>query len=320
MPGSLKLKEKDEKELKMSAKKTFLEKRKWWGIICLAVLTILFSTSVSWSQFVIRTQDTLKVETATGQPGDTTILVSVYLRNSLSVQTFSLRLIFDQNLIVPRDTVVGTDTLVIGQATSRDSFYLQSSATFLGSRRDSVLTFIAFSFNLTDTIAPGTGAVVRFQFKVNPGITRDTSTVIRLEDDPAHIGSYNVYVHTDTITGTQQYRPTLVNGTFSITAGGPPGNHAPVFEPLASQFTVTEGQNLSFVVGASDQDGDTITLSADALPPNATFPTVKGDSVVSQTFSFTPDFTQGPGSVSVTFRAKDEKGVSTLKTVTININ
>ncbi|MCJ7457549.1 MAG: cohesin domain-containing protein, partial [candidate division Zixibacteria bacterium] len=47
---------------------------------------------------------------------------------------------------------------------------------------------------------------------------------------------------------------------------------------------------------------------------------VKGDSVVSQTFSFTPDFTQGPGSVSVTFRAKDEKGVSTLKTVTININ
>ncbi len=100
----------------------------------------------------------------------------------------------------------------------------------------------------------------------------------------------------------------------------PPGNHAPVFDPLASQFTVTEGQNLSFVVSASDQDGDTVTLSADALPPNATFPTVKGDSIVSQTFSFTPDFTQGPNTVSVTFRAKDEKNVSTLKTVTITIN
>jgi hypothetical protein len=306
----------------MRAKKTFFGKRKWWGVICLAVLTVLFSTSVSWSQFVNRPQDTLKVENASGQPGDTTIWVSVYLRNSLSVQTFSLRLIFDENLIVPRDTVIGTDTTVVAEATSRDSFYLDPfEATFLGVRRDSVLTFIAFSFNLTDTIAPGTGTVVRLQFKVNPGITRDTSTVIRLVDDPVYIGSYNVYVHTDTISGTQQYRPTLVNGTFNITAGGgPPGNHAPVFDPLASQFTVSEGQTLNFVVGASDQDGDTVTLSADALPPNATFPTVKGDSVVSQTFSFTPDFTQGPSSVSVTFRAKDEKGVSTLKTVTININ
>src|SRR3990170_1059194 len=309
----------------MRAKKTFFEKGKWWGIICLAALTVLFSTSVSWSQFINRSQDTLKVETATGQPGDTTIWVSVYLRNSLSVQTFSLRFIFDQNLIVPRETVIvttTTDTIVVAEATVRDSFYLDPfEATFLGSRQDSIITFLAFSFNLNDTIAPGTGAVVRFQFKVNPGITRDTSTIIRFEEDTAHVGSYNVYVHTDTLTGTQQYRPTLVNGTFNIIAGGgPPGNHSPVFDPLASQFTVTEGQTLNFVVGASDQDGDTVTLSADALPPNATFPTVKGDSVVSQTFSFTPDFTQGPGTVSVTFRARDNQGANTLKTVTITIN
>jgi hypothetical protein len=317
------LEEKNKEQLKMRAKKTFFEKGKWWGIICLAVLTVLFSTSASWSQFVNRPQDTLKVENATGQPGDTTIWVSVYLRNTLSVQTFSLRFIFDQNLIVPRETVIvttTTDTIVVAEATSRDSFYLQSSAEFWGAKRDSVITFIAFSFNLTDTIAPGAGPVVRFQFKVNPSITRDTSTLIRLEDDPDHIGSYDVYVHTDTITGTQQYRPTLVNGTFSITAGGPPGNHAPTFGPLASQFSVSEGQTLTFTVSASDQDGDTVTLSADALPPNASFPTVKGDSVVAQTFNFTPDFTQGPGTVDVTFRARDQKGVSTLKTVTININ
>ncbi len=306
----------------MRAKRTFFERGKWWGIICLAILMVLLSASVTWSQFINRPQDTLKVEAASGQPGDTTISVSVYLRNTLSVQTFSLRLIFDQNLIVPRDTVIGTDTLVVGQATTRDSFYLDPfEATFQGAKRDSVLTFVAFSFNLNDTIAPGAGPVVHFQFKVNPGITRDTSTVIRLEDDPAHIGSYDIYVHTDTASGTQQYRPTLTNGTFNITAGGgPPGNHAPVFDPLASQFTVTEGQTLNFVVGASDQDGDTVTLSADALPPNATFPTAKGDSVISQTFSFTPDFTQGPGSVSVTFRARDSQGANTLKTVTINIS
>jgi hypothetical protein len=315
------------KEPKMRTKKSFFKRGKWWGIICLAALTILFSTSLGWSQYINRPQDTLKVETASGQPGDTTIWVPIYLRNSLSVQAFALRLTFDQNLIVPRETVIVTsdttaDTIVVAQATSRDSFYLGSAAVFQGARRGSVLTFGALSFNFeSDTIARGTGPVVLLQFKVNSSLTRDTSTVIRFEEDTAHVGSYNVYVHTDTLTGTQQYRPTLVNGTFSITAGGgPPGNHAPVFDPLASQFTVTEGENLSFVVGASDQDGDTVTLSADALPSNATFPTVKGDSVVSQTFSFTPDFSQGPGTYSVTFRAKDEKNVSTLKTVTINVN
>jgi len=260
------------------------------------------------------------VQTASGQPGDTTVWVSIYLRNSLSVQAFSIRLVFDQNLIVPRDTVIPPDTvpILVVQNTERDSFFSGLSSIFGGARHDSILTFSAFNFAL-DTIASGAGPVVRIQFKVNPSITRDTSTFIRFQDDPLLPAGYNIYVNT-TDTSTLQYKPTLVDGVFNVTAGGPPGNHAPVFDPLASQFTVSEGQTLTFVVGASDQDGDTVTLSADALPPNATFPTVKGDSIVSQTFSFTPDFTQGPGTASVTFRAKDEHDVSTLRTVTIIIN
>ncbi|MCJ7498080.1 MAG: T9SS type A sorting domain-containing protein, partial [candidate division Zixibacteria bacterium] len=39
-----------------------------------------------------------------------------------------------------------------------------------------------------------------------------------------------------------------------------------------------------------------------------------------QTFSFSPDFTQGPDTISITFRARDEHDASTLKTVTIIIN
>jgi len=303
----------------MRAKKFFIKGRVP-GSICLAVLAVILFTSASWAQYIPRPEDTLKVMDASGPPGDTTVWVSIYLRNSLSVQAYTFRLVFDQNLIVPRETTIAEDTFIVSELTERDSFFVPPNGTNGGSRRDTIITFFAGAlFSLDDTIASGAGPVARIQFKVNPGITQDTFTVIRLEGDPDYPASYNVYVHTEGDV-TDQYRPTLTNGIFYITAEGPPDNHVPVIDPLASQFEVFEGQTLSFTVSASDEDGDTVTLSADALPPNATFAAVKGDSTVSQIFSFSPDFTQGPDVISVTFRARDEHGASSLKTVTITIN
>jgi hypothetical protein len=305
------------KDLSMKTK-TSLSSGRWLRIIYFAVLAVIVFAPGSWAQYIDRPLDTLKVLDATAQPGDTAVWVSIYLRNSISVSGFTIRLFFDPNLLTPNEIGAGPDLVVA--PTSRDTFFTDPSKAFGASRDSSFINFFAISYDTTlytDTIASGTGPVLRIKFSVNPAITRDTSVVIGFSSDLPE--SYNLFIHA-TKTASDIYKPTLTNGVFFITAGGPPGNHAPVFDPLASQFTVTEGQNLSFVVGASDQDGDTVTLSADALPPNATFPTVKGDSIVSQTFSFTPDFTQGPGTVSVTFRAKDEKGVSTLRTVTITIN
>jgi len=311
--------------------KTLFHQRKLLGIVSLVFLVVILLASVSSAQIYQVPNDTLKILDASGQPGDSTIWVSIYLKNSDVAGGFSVRLRYDQNLIVPRETVLvitpdSSETLVVAEPTGRtlDPDTLDFLAFASGKPGTGLVTLLAVfnilphgTSNLPDTLPPGAGPVARIQFKVNPAITRDTSTVIRFENDPEYPYAYNIFVDKSAMI---TYVPTLTNGTFTITTGGIPGNHSPVFGPLASQFTVTEGQTLAFTVSASDEDGDTVTLSADALPPNATFPTSKGDSVVSQTFSFSPDFTQGPDTISITFRARDEHGASSLKTVTIIIN
>ncbi|MCJ7496554.1 MAG: hypothetical protein MUO78_00225, partial [candidate division Zixibacteria bacterium] len=274
--------------------KTLLHQRKLTGIVSLVFLVVILLTSMSSAQIYVVPNDTLKILDVEGQPGDSTIWIPIYLKNSNTTGGFSVRLRYDQNLIVPRESILvitpdSSETLVVVEPTGRTLDPDTLDFLFFTSRMPetglvnllSVFNIIPHGpTNLPDTLPPGAGPVARIQFKVNPAITRDTSTVIRFENDTEYPYSYNIFVDK---SATITYVPTLTNGTFTITTGGPPGNHSPVFSPLASQFEVTEGQTLAFTVSASDQDGDTVTLSADALPPNATFPTIKGDSMVSQT-------------------------------------
>jgi len=313
--------------------KTLLHQRKLTGIFSLVFLMVILLTSMSSAQINVYDvpNDTLKILDVEGQPGDTTIWVPIYLKNSYTTGGFSVRLRYDENLIIPRETVLvitpdSSETLVVADPTGRtlDPDTLDFLAFASGKPETGLVTlFVVLNIfphgisNLPDTLPPGAGPVAQIQFKVNSAIVRDTSTIIEFEGDSEYPYSYNIYVDE---TAMITYVPTLTNGTFTINTGGIPGNHSPVFGALASQFEVTEGQTLAFTVSASDEDGDTVTLSADALPPNATFPTVKGVSAISQTFSFSPDFTQGPDTISITFRARDEHGTSTLKTVTIIIN
>ena len=81
-------------------------------------------------------------------------------------------------------------------------------------------------------------------------------------------------------------------------------NRAPLFSPLGAQV-VAEGDHLEFVVSAHDPDGDIITLDAPTLPAHAQFAVAQGDSVASSTFYFDPDYTQGPDTIFVNFRASD---------------
>ncbi len=84
------------------------------------------------------------------------------------------------------------------------------------------------------------------------------------------------------------------------------GNSKPGIDPISDK-QVNEGETLRFTVIARDADPeDTITLSASALPANATFNPSTG------VFTFTPDYNQA-GVYSITFTASDGTLSSSIK-------
>jgi PKD repeat protein len=105
-------------------------------------------------------------------------------------------------------------------------------------------------------------------------------------------GSYNVtFIVSDGVLADTEVVAITVNDA---------GNQAPVLAAIGAQV-VTEGANLNVPVSATDADGDSLILSAENLPPNATFTDNYDGSGV---FDFNPDFTQA-GAYSVTFIVSD---------------
>ncbi|MBD3298684.1 MAG: hypothetical protein GF341_08525, partial [candidate division Zixibacteria bacterium] len=91
-------------------------------------------------------------------------------------------------------------------------------------------------------------------------------------------------------------------------------NQAPALASIGSQ-NVDEGANLNFGVSASDPDGDSLILSAENVPTNATF-TDNFDGT--GTFDYTPDFTQA-GVYNVTFIVSDG-ALADTEIVAITVN
>ncbi|MFP4419271.1 MAG: putative Ig domain-containing protein [Desulfococcaceae bacterium] len=94
-----------------------------------------------------------------------------------------------------------------------------------------------------------------------------------------------------------------------------PGNQPPRFTPIGNQ-RVDEGEELVFVVTATDPDGDPLTYTADGLPDGAVFdpPT--------QTFSWTPGFdipSQPPIEAIFTVRDNGEPPLEDTLTVQITV-
>lgn len=89
-------------------------------------------------------------------------------------------------------------------------------------------------------------------------------------------------------------------------------NRAPVLASIPAQ-SVQEGEALSFAVTATDEDGDTVTITASGLPAGATF--------TNNTFSWTPDFDDG-GQVTISFAVSDgQLDSSASVTITVeNVN
>ncbi len=91
-------------------------------------------------------------------------------------------------------------------------------------------------------------------------------------------------------------------GLISTAVGNPLEslNSPPTFATIGS-LEVNEGNTLSFIVSAFDPDEDSLTLTAEDVPANATF-VDHGDGT--GTFIFTPDFAQA-GAYAVIFQATD---------------
>ena len=282
-------------------------------IIIFLGLVLVLSFSQALSQVPLQ-YDTLKIVDAYAVPGDTDVTLSVYMRNTINVAAFTLRMVYDTNLVNPRYTLQGTSQVLVASKTAKSS----PLPIFQGNiSSPGVMTFLASTdwFGAIKYIPSGAGgSVVEFKFKIKSSITQDTAALIKFEGPPFAPWSYNSFSN---IGGDTTYVPVLVNGYIHITAGVP-GNNAPVFGALASQFQVTEGDSLGFLVSASDVDNDSITLYAETgLPANATFPTKKGKSSASQWFVFKPDITQGPDTIDITLAVRDEHSTITRKNVRI---
>jgi len=124
--------------------------------------------------------------------------------------------------------------------------------------------------------------------------------------------SVNVADRAATDTGTLRNLEVRLYGTETDVS-----NRPPVIATSASQYTVSVTNLLTFVVSASEPDGDMITLSATNLPAGAVFAETQSTGLVQSTFSWTPA-TNAAGTYAVAFRASDKDG-ATERTVTIRV-
>ncbi|HUU44543.1 MAG TPA: Ig-like domain-containing protein, partial [Acidobacteriota bacterium] len=117
-------------------------------------------------------------------------------------------------------------------------------------------------------------------------------------------------------TGTFDFNPDLTqSGVYNVTFIASDGiladteivaitvndaAHSPVLSTIGAK-AVDEGQNLNFGVSATDPDADSLILTAENIPANATFADNYNGT---GTFDFNPDLTQS-GVYNVTFIASD---------------
>lgn len=106
---------------------------------------------------------------------------------------------------------------------------------------------------------------------------------------------------------------TLASNAATVAVTVAAVNDPPVLAAIGNK-AVDEGQLLSFVVSATDAEGNTLTYTAAPLPSGATF------DAGTRTFSWTPGFTQA-GNFDVTFTVTDNgtPAASDAETVTITV-
>ena len=280
--------------------------------------------------------DTLIVIDTTAAPGDS-FWVTVSLTNSsIPVAGFSFMLAYNSSIIYP-DTVMSNPcapeslcTLlnIAGHRTDRTEDSFANPLVWGGRAINNHMDTLKFTglVDIFDVPYPhlpigGSGPVVRFKFYVDPSAQPGDKDTIRFV-----FWDYEAQNYASTLAdtlGLHNFIPVARAGIFTVSGGGPGDNHCPVFTaPVSDYFEVYEGVTLEFDVTATDEDGDTITLTMDPLDPgglNYNFVPQTGEAMVTSRFDYTPAFDEAPATRYVRFRAADDQGCVTTKTVTIDV-
>lgn len=271
-------------------------------LILPCVIAILLAASWSGAEAQIYSDaDTMAILDSYGNPGDTVGVILHMANHTIDVRAYLHRIVYDETLLEPlmvTDTIMSTECLDRGCQIDAEASALEPG----------VVRILAVSWE-GNYIPMGSGPVLQLNFIVKPTAPPGTITILQFQDEiPPRDNNW-----TDPM-GELILVPQLLPGNFSILGGGL--NAPPVISFIGDQ-DVAEGQLLEFSVTAHDPDADPITLTAVNLPDNASFPTVQGDSVVTGSFSFRPDFDQGPDTIVVTFRATDNSNNVTDRPVQI---
>jgi hypothetical protein len=264
-------------------------------LLIIAVIFGLGLYSSAGAQIIYTDDDTISVVDAYGYPGDTVGVVLSMANHTLAVSGYLHRLVYDEDLL---------------QALSIQCLSRGCNLERFGGDFDTpgVVRVLAYS-EQQGFIPRGSGPVLQIDFEVKETATPGTITSINFQDViPPQENNW-----ADSMA-QHLYVPQQAPGNFSILGGG--FNQPPVITYIGDQ-EVAEGQLLQFQVTAHDPDGDPITLSAQNLPPNATFPQAQGDSLVTGQFTFQPNFAQGPDTLLVTFSATDDHNNVTTQQIHI---
>lgn len=148
----------------------------------------------------------------------------------------------------------------------------------------------------------------------------DAATQVQGEPAPGDVGDSQSFTIGGLNPGTTYYIGIKTSNTGGTTisdlsniasaATASSGNRAPVFQTIGDK-AVAESATLTFTVGASDADGDTLTYSASGLPAGASF------TPATRVFTWTPTNTQG-GTHWVTFGVTDGQ-IPVTQTIAITV-
>jgi hypothetical protein len=281
--------------------------------------------------------DTFYVVSDSASP-DSIVWINIGLINNYSrTAGFEFKLRYNTSLLVPEYVVViettevcdtcppdvDTNFVIFADKTTRtEPLTWNMFEGGIWNRHMDTTSFIAAIIPTSHLpiLAKGRDPIVKIKFRVKDSAAPGASdTISFVAGVPGVTNIPNVYY--DSLFETI-YVPKTRSGTFTVKGGGgTPGNHYPAFTYMSLERQVNEGDTLRFDVTATDVDGDTITLSMTPLDTayHYSFPTIKGKSSVTQTFSFSPTFFQGPDTIYAVFKAQDEYGYLSTTTVSIKI-
>jgi len=211
---------------------------------------------------------------------------------------------------VPQSTQAGSHTVKFTASDGKLTDYENVTITVTGANQPPVMAAIPtttvkpgspMSFIVSATDADGdkltySASGIPANATFNPG-TRTFSWVPRTDQ----VGKYSVK-----FTASDGSLSDSKNATINVTGA----NQAPVMAVIPAT-TVKPGSPMSFIVSATDADGDKLTYSASGLPANSSF------NISTRKFSWVPR-TDQVGKYSVKFTASDGS-LSDSKNATINI-